>query len=63
MPIDSTGRTEQPGFAEVPHDHAHRERLRDRFRKAGTDALSDYELARARAGVVPGRCRAATSSR
>jgi DNA repair protein RadC len=27
-----------------PHYHGHRERLRDRFREAGTDALSDYEL-------------------
>jgi DNA repair protein RadC len=33
------------GAAEaVPHYHGHRERLRDRFRAAGTDALSDYEL-------------------
>jgi len=27
-----------------PHYHGHRERLRARFREAGTDALSDYEL-------------------
>jgi len=27
-----------------PHYHGHRERLRDRFREAGTNALSDYEL-------------------
>lgn len=27
-----------------PHYHGHRERLRDRFRQAGTQALSDYEL-------------------
>ena len=27
-----------------PHYHGHRERLRDRFRDAGTNALSDYEL-------------------
>jgi len=27
-----------------PHYHGHRERLRDRFREAGADALSDYEL-------------------
>ena len=32
------------GFAEAPHYHGHRERLRDRFRDAGADALSDYEL-------------------
>ncbi len=29
---------------ETPHYHGHRERLRDRFRKGGTDALADYEL-------------------
>ena len=28
----------------APHYHGHRERLRDRFRGAGADALSDYEL-------------------
>ena len=33
-----------PGLAEGPHYHGHRERLRARFRQAGTDALSDYEL-------------------
>jgi DNA repair protein RadC len=32
------------GFSEAPHYHGHRERLRDRFRDAGADALSDYEL-------------------
>jgi DNA repair protein RadC len=33
------------GLAEAPpHYHGHRERLRERFREAGTDALSDYEL-------------------
>jgi len=30
--------------ATAPHYHGHRERLRDRFRGAGTNALSDYEL-------------------
>ena len=30
--------------AEKPHYHGHRERLRERFRHAGPDALSDYEL-------------------
>jgi DNA repair protein RadC len=30
--------------AETPHYHGHRERLRERFRDAGADALSDYEL-------------------
>jgi DNA repair protein RadC len=28
----------------APHYHGHRERLRERFRTAGADALSDYEL-------------------
>lgn len=44
MPADSSERLEQPGFAEAPHYHGHRERLRERFRDAGADALSDYEL-------------------
>ena len=30
--------------AATPHYHGHRERLRQRFRKAGSEALSDYEL-------------------
>jgi DNA repair protein RadC len=35
-----------PGFAEAPQPHytGHRERLRERFRIAGSDAVSDYEL-------------------
>ena len=28
----------------APHFHGHRERLRERFREAGADALSDYEM-------------------
>jgi DNA repair protein RadC len=28
----------------VPHYHGHRERLRARFREAGNDALTDYEM-------------------
>lgn len=36
--------TDPSGFAEVPHYHGHRERLRERFKEAGADALSDYEL-------------------
>jgi DNA repair protein RadC len=32
------------GFDDEPHYHGHRERLRQRFRNAGADALSDYEL-------------------
>ena len=36
---------EPAGLAEsVPHYHGHRERLRARFREAGPDAVSDYEL-------------------
>ena len=30
--------------SETPHYHGHRERLRERFRKSGPEALSDYEL-------------------
>jgi DNA repair protein RadC len=30
--------------AAVPHYHGHRERLRARFRDAGSDAVTDYEL-------------------
>ena len=38
-------REREPGLAEAtPHYHGHRERLRQRFREAGADALSDYEL-------------------
>ena len=36
---DSDGLSES-----APHYHGHRERLRARFREAGPDALSDYEL-------------------
>jgi DNA repair protein RadC len=28
----------------APHYHGHRERLRSRFREAGAEAVSDYEL-------------------
>jgi DNA repair protein RadC len=41
MPADADN---PPGFAEAPHYHGHRERLRERFRDVGPDALSDYEL-------------------
>ncbi|MEO6945063.1 MAG: DNA repair protein RadC [Nitrobacter sp.] len=41
MPADAAN---PAGFAEAPHYHGHRERLRERFRDAGPDALSDYEL-------------------
>jgi hypothetical protein len=34
-----------PGLAEAPpHYYGRRERLRTRFREAGSDALTDYEL-------------------
>jgi len=33
------------GLAEAPpHYHGHRDRLRARFREAGSDALADYEM-------------------
>ena len=36
---------DRAGLAEgPPHYHGHRERLRTRFREAGADAVSDYEL-------------------
>jgi DNA repair protein RadC len=35
----------EDGLAEAPpHYYGHRQRLRDRFREAGAEALSDYEL-------------------
>src|SRR3954453_23241213 len=34
----------QSGLPDAPHYLGHRERLRERFRTAGADALSDYEL-------------------
>jgi len=38
-------RASELGLAEAPpHYYGHRERLRDRFRDAGPDAVSDYEL-------------------
>ncbi len=33
-----------PDAKEKPHYHGHRLRLRERFRKAGAEALADYEL-------------------
>lgn len=38
-----TADTQDPS-TETPHYHGHRERLRERFRSTGGDALSDYEL-------------------
>lgn len=36
--------TAEAGNEPRPHYHGHRERLRTRFREAGADAVSDYEL-------------------
>jgi DNA repair protein RadC len=46
LPVKTPDKTSASGrgLAEAPHYHGHRERLRDRFREAGPDALSDYEL-------------------
>src|ERR1035437_8893634 len=44
MPMPAkTDKPEDPS-TETPHYHGHRMRLRERFRKSGPDALSDYEL-------------------
>ena len=42
MPAKPTDQRDQS--EETPHYHGHRGRLRERFRSAGPDALSDYEL-------------------
>src|ERR1700712_4433950 len=44
MSANTKDKINPPGFAEAPHYHGHRERLRERFRDAGAGALSDYEL-------------------
>jgi DNA repair protein RadC len=45
MPMGDKKAAGERGLAEAkPHYHGHRERLRGRFRDAGADALSDYEL-------------------
>ena len=44
MPADTSDTRKPSGPAEAPHYHGHRERLRQRFRSVGADALSDYEL-------------------
>ena len=47
---DKQGKSERKtgvkaGLSEAPpHYHGHRERLRGRFREAGAEAVSDYEL-------------------
>ena len=39
-----TDRGDKPPVPKPPHYHGHRERLRGRFRQAGAEAVSDYEL-------------------
>jgi DNA repair protein RadC len=41
---EKTTRNELTAAEAPPHYHGHRERLRERFREAGRDAVSDYEL-------------------
>jgi DNA repair protein RadC len=41
---EDSGLAEITPLADVPHYVGHRDRLRARFREAGTDALSDYEM-------------------
>ena len=42
MPAKTSDKPDPP--AQKPHYHGHRERLRESFRNAGPDALSDYQL-------------------
>ena len=45
MVAKRSGNGRKSGLSEAPpHYHGHRERLRGRFRHAGSDAVSDYEL-------------------
>jgi DNA repair protein RadC len=44
MSADTSDQSKQDEPVEAPHYHGHRGRLRQRFRSAGADALSDYEL-------------------
>ncbi len=45
MPARGDKNSDQSGLAEAsPHYLGHRDRLRARFREAGTEALSDYEM-------------------
>ncbi len=39
-----TAKKKEQGLSEKPHYFGHRERLRDRFRDSGPEALADYEL-------------------
>jgi DNA repair protein RadC len=42
--MSSVEKPSSEGFAEAPHYHGHRERLRERFLEGGAGALPDYEL-------------------
>ena len=45
MAAKRSGDGQKSGLSEAsPHYHGHRERLRSRFRAAGAEAVSDYEL-------------------
>src|ERR1043165_3173703 len=45
MAVKRDREQKETGLAEAsPHYHGHRERLRARFREAGSEAVSDYEL-------------------
>ena len=45
MAVKRSGNGPDAGLEEAPpHYHGHRERLRARFREAGSDAVTDYEL-------------------
>jgi DNA repair protein RadC len=45
MSAKRSGSEGKTGLSEAsPHYHGHRERLRSRFREAGAEAVSDYEL-------------------
>jgi DNA repair protein RadC len=44
LPAAATGQPVASESKHTPHYHGHRDRLRERFRSAGADALPDYEL-------------------
>jgi DNA repair protein RadC len=44
MPGEKPESTAQPEEEPAPHYHGHRQRLRQRFLAAGSDAVSDYEV-------------------
>jgi DNA repair protein RadC len=44
MPPRRTSASDEAGLGEAPHFLGHRERLRTRFRDAGSEALADYEM-------------------